>query len=60
MAYEPCVCMHMHNTKYCILEIASKPCFNKPYNTVPFLVLYTINQQVCINVPVYTTYRMLW
>ena len=27
MAYQPCVCMRMRTTKYCIVEVASKRAF---------------------------------
>ena len=62
MAYQSCVCMRMCNTKYCTLEVASKP---KPCSSetkaldIPE-VSYTLQNIRHINFPVYTMYGMLW
>ena len=47
MACQPRVCMHMRNTKYCIVEVASKQAFINLVNrkTTPFDIpeaLYTL------------------
>ena len=57
--------MHMRNTKYCSLEVASNIDYTYPYLTITQYPLATylkqfIKQKARINVPVHTMYEMLW